>query len=163
MKKLKFVCLFIYTFHPHPRTCLLILEREGRVRRRKTPISWILYMPRPGTKPATQACALMGNWTDDLLVYKIMLQPTEPHWPGLAFFFFLIKILLIFREKGKEEEGEWNTSVWLPLLHPLLGTWPATQVCALWLGINQRHFGSQVRAQSTELYQPGLAFLVLVF
>ena len=35
------------------------------------------------------------------------------------------------------ERGEWrkkerrNINVWLPLVHPLLGTWPATQACAL--------------------------------
>ena len=28
-------------------------------------------------------------------------------------------------------EREKNISVWLPLPHPLLGTWPATQACAL--------------------------------
>ena len=26
---------------------------------------------------------------------------------------------------------ERNITVWLPLEHPLLGTWPATQACAL--------------------------------
>ena len=39
--------------------------------------------------------------------------------------------LFIFRERGREEEGERNISVWLPLVRPLLGTWPATQACAL--------------------------------
>ena len=37
----------------------------------------------------------------------------------------------MFREKGKEEERERNISVWLPLTHSLLGTWPATQACVL--------------------------------
>ena len=31
----------------------------------------------------------------------------------------------------RENEGEKNMNVWLPLLCPLLGTWPATQACAL--------------------------------
>ena len=30
-----------------------------------------------------------------------------------------------------EKERERNISVWLPLAHPLLGTWPTTQACAL--------------------------------
>ena len=30
-----------------------------------------------------------------------------------------------------EKERERNISVWLPLTHPLLGTWPATQAHAL--------------------------------
>ena len=33
----------------------------------------------------------------------------------------------IFREKGEER----NITVWLPLARPLVGTWPATQACAL--------------------------------
>ena len=50
--------------------------------------------------------------------------------------FYFLKILFIyFRERGgegeRERERESNISVWLPLTHPLLGTWPATQACAL--------------------------------
>ena len=30
-----------------------------------------------------------------------------------------------------EKERERIIHVWLPLTHPLLGTWPATQACAL--------------------------------
>ena len=33
--------------------------------------------------------------------------------------------------EGKEKERETNINVWLPLPHPLLGAWPATQACAL--------------------------------
>ena len=44
---------------------------------------------------------------------------------------------------------ERNINVWLPLAQPLLGTWPATQACAL-LGIEPATLGSQARAQSTE-------------
>ena len=33
--------------------------------------------------------------------------------------------------EGKEKDTERSISVWLPLSHPLLGTWPATQACAL--------------------------------
>ena len=40
--------------------------------------------------------------------------------------------LFIFREGGRrEKERERNISVWVPLVHPLLGTWPSTQACAL--------------------------------
>ena len=45
--------------------------------------------------------------------------------------FYSFKILFIyFRERGREER-ERNTNVWLPLACPILGTWPATQACAL--------------------------------
>ena len=38
----------------------------------------------------------------------------------------------IFREReGREKERERNISVWLTFKWPPLGTWPATQACAL--------------------------------
>ena len=44
-------------------------------------------------------------------------------------------LILIFfsfeRGEGREKEKERNINVWLPLTHPLLGTWPTTQPCAL--------------------------------
>ena len=45
--------------------------------------------------------------------------------------FFLRFYLFIFRGEGKEKEKERNISVWLTLVHLLLGTWLATQACAL--------------------------------
>ena len=33
--------------------------------------------------------------------------------------------------RGGEGERERNTNVWLPLVRPLLGTWPTAQACAL--------------------------------
>ena len=45
-----------------------------------------------------------------------------------CFFPFILRFYL-FLERGKEEER--NIHVWLPLKRPLLGTWPATQACAL--------------------------------
>ena len=47
-----------------------------------------------------------------------------------AFFFFLRFYPLIFLERGqgREKERERNINV---SLHPLLGTWPATQACVL--------------------------------
>ena len=47
-------------------------------------------------------------------------------------FLFLKKFyLFIFGERGREGDKERNINVWLPLMYPLLGTWPATQGCAL--------------------------------
>ena len=39
--------------------------------------------------------------------------------------------LFIFRERAREKGREGNIKVWLSLVHPLLGTWPAAQACAL--------------------------------
>ena len=33
--------------------------------------------------------------------------------------------------EGKENERERYMNVWLPLVCPLLGTWPKTQACAV--------------------------------
>ena len=45
--------------------------------------------------------------------------------------FLKIVFICFFRQGGREREREQNTNVWLPLAHPPLGTWPATQACAL--------------------------------
>ena len=52
---------------------------------------------------------------------------------AFLFFFFNKDFIYLFldRGEGREKERERNISVWLPLVHPLLGTWPATQACAL--------------------------------
>ena len=39
--------------------------------------------------------------------------------------------LVLERREGREKERERNISVWLLLMCPPLGTWPATQACAL--------------------------------
>ena len=46
--------------------------------------------------------------------------------------FFLKILIYLFLEtgEGKEKERERNINVWLPLTHPILGTWPTTQACA---------------------------------
>ena len=53
--------------------------------------------------------------------------------PGSATFFFFFNFIYLFLERGegREKERERNISVWLPLTWPPLGTWPATQACAL--------------------------------
>ena len=48
--------------------------------------------------------------------------------------FLSLQILFIFfleRGEGKEKERQRNINVWLPLTCPQLGTWPATQACAV--------------------------------
>ena len=43
---------------------------------------------------------------------------------------------------------------------PPLGTWPATQACALDWELNRQPFGLQAGTQSTEPHQPGLLLLI---
>ena len=42
-----------------------------------------LARPLPGTIPATQACALTGNRTSDLLVCRLVLNPLSHTSQGL--------------------------------------------------------------------------------
>ena len=44
---------------------------------------------------------------------------------------YILKILFIERGEGREKERKRNINVWVPFMHPLLGTWPTTQACAL--------------------------------
>ena len=44
---------------------------------------------------------------------------------------FIFIYLFLERRGGKEKEREQNSNVWLAYAHPLLGTWPTTQACAL--------------------------------
>ena len=71
----------------------LFLERvEGKEKERmrnidvkgKTSLSCLLYAPQLG---AYKACALIGNWTIDFLVYGTMFQPTEPYQSGQELIF----------------------------------------------------------------------------
>ena len=45
--------------------------------------------------------------------------------------FFKDLFIYLERGKGREKERERNINMWLPLSCLLLGTWPATQACAL--------------------------------
>ena len=49
------------------------------------------------------------------------------------FFFFFKDFIYLFLERGegREKKRERNSNVWLPLMCPLLGTWPTTQARAL--------------------------------
>ena len=68
---------------------LLLERREGRERERERNIyvrniDWLpLTCPQLGTWPATQARALSGNWTGDVLVLT-GVQSTDPHQPGCS-------------------------------------------------------------------------------
>ena len=65
------------------------------------------------------------------------LKPEQRDIPGfiiknkIPFIYFFLKILFIFWQRGRDKERERNINVWLLLTHPLLGTRPTTQECAL--------------------------------
>ena len=59
--------------------------------------------------------------------YLLSLQVMEIKKNFLKDFIYLF----LQRGEGKEKERKRNINVWLPLVHPLLGIWPATQACDL--------------------------------
>ena len=60
------------------------------------------------------------------------MKETERAEIGRVHLSFFKKKLFIFRERVREGETEGeNINVWVPLMCPLLGTWPETQACAL--------------------------------
>ena len=75
---------------------------------------------------------------------------------------FLKDFIYLFLEKGKrrEKERERNIDVWLPLARPQLGTWPATQACALTGNQTSDLLACSAGTQSTEPHQPGLLLLL---
>ena len=76
----------------------------------------------------------------------------------IIFILFYRFYLFIFREGKTGRKRDRNISVWLSLTHPSLGTWPATQACALDRASNQQPFASQASTQPTKPHQPGHYF-----
>ena len=94
-------------FYHHCRTCLLILEtgeRRGREREKHQSIAFPTC-PRPeisGSRPDQGPNPYLGrcpdqNQTHNLSVYRMTLQPSDPHWPGQ-------QTLLLLRS---EKDGGW--------------------------------------------------------
>ena len=66
--------------------CLFLERGEGKEKEWEKNINvWLPLTHSPlGTWPATQACAQTGNRTSDPLVRRPVLNPLEPHQPGLG-------------------------------------------------------------------------------
>ena len=71
--------------------------------------------------------------TSSRLISKTENHPNFLKYISPAFYFYFFRFyLFIFWRRGrrKKDRGR-NINMWLPLEHSLLGTWPATQACAL--------------------------------
>ena len=67
----------------------------------------------------------------NIYFYKWTVEsPIKEEAPIVQVFFFLFRFYLFIFREGKGERVR-NIHVWLPLTHPLLGTWPSTLACAL--------------------------------
>ena len=94
-----------------------------------------LIRPQLGTWPATQACAMTGNQTDDLFVLRLALK-SRSHTSQAYFIKKKFLNLFLEREKRREKERERNINVRETaigcLSHtPQPRTGPTTQTCAL--------------------------------
>ena len=64
--------------------------------------------------------------------FKKSIHVSVDGWVDLPLRYTVLKILFIyFLERGREGERGEKHNVWLPLVCTLLGTWLATQACAL--------------------------------
>ena len=61
------------------------------------------------------------------LCFQLLLFDKALH----AFLKFYYNLFVFIERGGEREREERNINVCLPLMHPQLGTWPTTQVCAL--------------------------------
>ena len=87
------VCIYITVFFtPHLRTFFHCFFFKGGARekeREKHRLAAFSYAPWLGIEPETYVCAQTGNGTCAFEVYRMMLPPTETHWPGLPHNFFI--------------------------------------------------------------------------
>ena len=73
-------------------------------------IDWCLsHAPQLGTETATQARALMGNWTGDFLLCSYYAQLTEPLWSWLYFF--------KLKKKKKKARRYWIFGIFFIFIH----------------------------------------------
>ena len=73
--------LFLQAFPDLKKYLFLERQEEGESEREREKDT-AMVTSQPGTKPATQACALTGNRTGDLLMNGMMAQPTVPCGQG---------------------------------------------------------------------------------
>ena len=86
-------------------------------------------------RTADIVCGLIGEEPPDFTGPQTLTWADTCHHLGLSssssFFFLFLFIYFLEREEGREKVRERNINVWLPLMRPLLVTWPATQAGAL--------------------------------
>ena len=86
-------------------------------------------IPRFDTYVGIQSLA-----TNTMYKSKTCWEISNTSWLKLSSSFFkfnFFKDFYLFIERGERRKRERNINVWLPLVRPLLGTWPTTQAGAL--------------------------------
>ena len=90
-------------------------------------------MPRPPAQPpAPNLSSVSVKLASPGLSWRFPQRPLHAvTMSELPSFFKDLIYLFLQRGEGREKERKKNIIVWSPLTCPLLGTWPATQACAL--------------------------------
>ena len=122
----------------------LFLDRgEGRERGRETNVWLPLTRPLLGTRPATQACALTGNWTSNPLVYSLC----SIHWATPAD--CRRQRQMCIRDSG----CLLRDSYWGPGPQPRHVPWLGIELVTLWFsGRRSIHWATAARAIFCFLY-----------
>ena len=81
-----FILIFVFMFKDFIYLFLDGGERKEKERERNINVWLCLACPRQGTWPATQACALTGNWTGDPVVCRPALSPRNHTSQGFLIF-----------------------------------------------------------------------------
>ena len=135
-------------------------ERHQFVASRSPPTGDLAH--NPGKCPDRES-----NWRH--FSSQAWAQPTEPHQPGLKYFFFLMSrftlfisffkfiYLFIFREGKGGREEEKHQCVVASSMSPTRDLGRNPGVCPDWES-KQWPFGLQASTQSTEPHQPGFLF-----
>ena len=113
-------------------------EKQGEKHtcERETPIHCLSHTPQLRTKPCNLGTCPDQELNHNLLVFEMMLPPTEPHWPGQSRTFWMS-----YKSGGRTilpESGLYNVYI---LVFPLLCQ-PSCLMVGLW--------GSELRSEQTE-------------
>ena len=96
-------------------------------------VKWCLLKTRKSQQTNEHSCPSPSFFNTHLPGYPSfpVVNPTLFNYSHCVWFFllFFFKDFILFLERGEGRER--NITVWLPLMHPALGTWPAIQACAL--------------------------------
>ena len=84
---------------PQSRIFLLVFRERGRrgERERERYRSAAPHAPWVGIEPRSWVCALVGNWTSNVLLHRTMLQLTEPPRQGLIISFDAQKFFILMK------------------------------------------------------------------
>ena len=87
------------------------------------------------TQPLSESVPFV--WLSSCIPSKLSLSNFKEMFAAKLPLFFkkfdFLDFIYLFLERGegREKEREKNINMWLPLMWPPLGTWPATQACGL--------------------------------